>query len=339
MASDAAGIRHALTAAQLVTVLSPQESSALDKAVMLVEDMAAMGVPAGIVLAGMPPGQDFWDAKTFALRRRGLLVPAAFHRDEAIERAMSVGQTAIEIDADGKAAPHIARLWSLMRQMLAEPATGPAMSLKKPWSRATHVIAVVAPPGPMRAGIAAHLAVRGGMGDDGGISAMLVSTAMDGPLTEWIAKRKGKPPPLKIAAAGEIAALREWAAELGCRLCVIEISSEELRDDAELRDTVDQVVVPVLVPLATRMRMTDREFWPHREIYMIMRGNDKPADVIKAKRALEEKGCALVGTVSLGKDLAQTFGEGSTAMESRPESRAARDIVELWASLRKLLRD
>lgn len=336
MASDAAGARQALAMAQLAVILSPAQSGALDEATVLAEDIAAMGVPVAIVPAGMPPGQDFWDARTFALRRRGLLVPAAFHRDDAVARAMSEGRTANETDPEGAAANDIARLWPLLRGVLVAPPAGQATRPGTRRNRSTVTIAVAGPPGPMRAGVAAHLAVTGGMGDDGAISAVLVSSVADGPLAQWVAKREGRPPPLRIAIPGAAGSLREWAGELGAGLCVIEIAPDELRDDAELRETIDQVVVPVLAPQAAGLKLPEQAFWPHRPVFVLLRGGESPAEIVKAKRALAQKGGGLAGTLKLGAELAKSFGEGGTIIEDRPNSRTARDIVELWATLRTL---
>ena len=61
-----------------------------------------------------------------------------------------------------------------------------------------------------------------------------------------------------------------------------------------------------------------------------------PAAIVKAKRAFAQKGGGLAGTLKLGAELAKSFGEGGTIIEDRPNSRAARDIVELWATLRHM---
>lgn len=334
--AESASLRDAVTGAQLAVILSPPSGAALEKATAMAEELAHMRIRAAIVLAGMTQERDFWDSRAFSLRRRGLLLPAAFHLDDAVANAMSHGMTANEIDADCIATADIEKLWPLLQQIMSAPSE-PRARRGERTRPATRIIAVAAHSDRLRAGIAANLAVVGGRGDDGGVSATLFSARSTGPMAQWAATRGGHAPTLRMLPADGSGNLRKWIEEPGTGLCVIETSPEELRRSVDLREAVDQILIAVRAADISRQAHRTRDYWPHEPAYILMRGDEDPGVFIGARNALNNAGCILAGSVSSGPEIAGSFGNGSTVAESHPASRPARDLAELWARIRLLM--
>jgi chromosome partitioning protein len=118
--ADAAA-REAIKAADIVLI--PTRLRAFDLAALepIVDLVAMARIPAFVVFNAVPSGAKLLTAEAEAVAKRHELAicPVQLGERAAFHRSSAKGETAAEIDPDGKAAKEVEKLWKWLRKQLA----------------------------------------------------------------------------------------------------------------------------------------------------------------------------------------------------------------------------
>lgn len=341
-ASDAIPVRAAVSAAHLVVIPSTLDVAALEAAADLAEDVRSMGQAALVAVNGVEPEAEFWSAATFGLRRSGLLAPVVLHRDDAVAGAMRQGRTVIESTKQTVLAGDVERLWSVLRRLLRQAPARPGGRTKKARRRRLgpmRVVAVSSMNGEdARTVLAAHLAVQAVRSGYGAQAVLLASVGHEG-LARWAAKRTDSGPSVKEVGSGELASLLDWASGWGIELCVLacRLGRDLTYDDIVGR--VDLLVLPATADqddLRTKLLLA-AELRELPVVFALVQETSERRAALAVSRDIAEGGGRIAGRLTATRDFEHALAGGSTVMEMFPRSRAAREIVELWARVRTIL--
>ena len=335
MASDPVAIYHALRTAHLVAVPCLLDEEMLAATANFAEQVSKIGVPARIVVTGVRPGDEFWTPLTRRLWTNGLLTSAVLHHDENLPAAMAQGRTVIETDENGLVAEDMKRVWRGLREAMSRKPEPDAGKQQFP----PRTIGVVSDGYGATANLAAHLAVQAIRAGEGPNAVALVASHPDRDLARWIETRVEAGPLFRVANISLLKSVLDWARRLKVRTCVVEAPLTQISGSGSALKSLDLLLIPA--PIA-ELKMVDAKLslsaGARRNAFVFLRRPNDDFHLTNAADAIHVVGAKLAGVIRFSRDYDEPFDEGSTAMESRPDSRAARDIVELWANIRKIMK-
>lgn len=353
-------LRPMVDMADLVVIPCPLERKALKAAAKYAGTVRDSGSVAAVVVTRAVPGEEFWNETTRTLKKEELLCQAVLHRDDSIEAAMAQGLTVGEVGGEGSAAADIRQLWQILARSLPQPPRLPRWNRKigrrpRSWSEPASRNPGEAPPmqtivvirdhdGAESAVLAAHLAVQSIRSGAAGSRVALVDSTVEAPLVQWGLERPGEEPSVSQEEAldlpGELASLRE----AGARYCFVHLSAETAQSRRPLPD-VDLYVLPLRADRPEEGSATELEVL--RRLLEAPAGDGVPAAVVlcgdwnrnfkTALLELRDADVGIAGRVKWSDDLEMALRTGTTVIESRTNSVAAREFVELWTRLRKIM--
>lgn len=346
LATDPQELQVLVDLADLVVIPCPLEEEALKAAAAFAGMVRDSGAVAAVVVTRAAPGQQFWNETTRRLKQEELLCPAVLHRDDGVAAAMARGLTAGEADGGGSAAGDIRHLWQVLEQALPQPPRRPRWSRRegrgpKAVSPMRSVAVIGDGDGVASAAFAAHLAVQAVRSGAAASRVKLIETAMDGPLVQWSQVRGGDPV-ASYAAAHDIAKEMGFLEASGVRVCFLHLPAETARSMTP--PNVDLNVLPLrfdvsaassgIAPDAVLDRLDDLPRGAPAAV--VLCGESMKAQRL-AVAALQDRGVRIAGRLHWSDDLESALRAGTTVMEGQSDSRAAREFVELWTALRKII--
>jgi chromosome partitioning protein len=338
--------------ADLVVIPCPLEGVALKAAAGFAGKVRDSGAVATVLVMRAVPGEEFWNETTRRLKQEELLCPAVLHRDDSIAAAMAQGLTAGEAGGEGSAPGDIRHLWQILERVLPQPPRRPR------WSKTARSGpgAATADPkavSPMRtivvigeldraegAVLTAHLAVQAIQSGVAEARVTVVETQDNGPLFCWGLARALQSPAVSHVRTADLPEELKQLRNSGVRFCFVHLPA----DFSTALQYADIVVLPVRSDEAGEYIInairTLRDFRKKRGSEgarvagVLLKSGKGGGRHAKALAELKGKG---IFRLKWSDDMEMTLRLGSTVIESRTNSLAAREFVELWFGLRKLM--
>lgn len=343
---DAAGfdfltLRETIAAADLVVIPCPLDRDSLAVADALREKIICCGGHALIIANAVPEGDEIDNQETHELVSYGRLCPVGLQRDSAVDAAMKLGRTVTETEEGGSAAREIGNIWPYVRAWLDDGIARPkAEKLKKIWRPAMRVITVVSKTAGGNAGLSMHLAVQAVRAGGRPVAILNVDGEMDCPLDRWCRARNDDSLHYVRLDPDDIGAMVEEVRNRETGLCLIDADFHHL-DTLTAEPAIADLLV---VPASPIEILRDGELASYTSLasrkdvaFLLTRSGDNRRLMRDASEALSLAGGHILGKIHFDDHFLLTLTDGVTVMESRHESRAAREMVELWSALRKLL--
>lgn len=337
---DPATLVQIANVADLVLIPCTLAREALDSIAEFAKKMRDAEGRANVVITRATPGDQYWNDVTHKLKSEGLLCPAILHWDDRIGPAMAKGMTAGESKGKYREDSDIGQLWKAVIPALPQPARRPRWV--KAWGKPTGTIrtdmktVLVVGGDPILTTHLAVQAIRSGLGSQ---NVLLVGRKTTSSWSYWEQARETNVPPVKIIDDRGLTEAIVQAGMAGIQLCIAEVDIDDLEQLPPGDGPVNLIVVPV-----PPMSFPDKsEFKRYEElasrpdtVFVLPEGDHKQLtrDISEALRA---SGGRIAGKVQFDVIDLQAWVEGMTVMESNPESRAARQFVELWAAIRQIL--
>ena len=349
LSTDPRELQPAVDVADLVVIPCPLEEEALKAAAGFAGKVRDSGALAAVVVTRAAAGEEFWNETTRKLKREELLCPTVLHRDDGVAAAMAQGLTADEAGGEGSAAGDIRHLWQVLEQALPQPPRRPRWSRKS--GRATEseaispmwtVVVIRDGDGLGSAVLVAHLAAQAIRSGAAASRVTLIDTLVEGPLVRWGLARGGRDPAVSYVAARDLTEKLGSIEASGARFCFLHLPAQAAR--AMPPGDVDLYVLPLrfdgpgapsgIAPDAVHDRL---EALPRGAPAAVVLCGESMKAQQPAVAELKDRGVRIAGRLHWSDDLESALRSGTTAVEGRPESRAAREFVELWAGLRKIM--
>lgn len=338
--ADPTALLQMTDVADLVLVPCPLDEQALNSATEFAMKVREAEGRAKVVVTRAAQGDPFWSDITHKLKSEGLLCPAVMHWDEMIGDAMAKGLAVGEIRGEGHGGSDVSQIWKTIIPALPQPPSRPH------WVRAWGK-----PTGALKTGmktilvagrdaiLATHLAVQAGRSGLGSKEVLLVGRDSTPPWSLWEKARGTHDPTFKIIKDRGLTEAIVQAGMAGFRLCIAEVDIDDLEQLAPGAGPINLVVVPV-----SPLRFLDKtEFERYLALasrpdaVFVLTEGDHTQLTDDVADALQDAGGRIAGKVGFDATNLKAWVGGMTVMESRPESRAARQVVELWAGIDKFI--
>lgn len=189
--------------------------------------------------------------------------------------------------------------------------------------------------------LAAHIAVQAETTGDGAVG--ILDADPKGDLFHWWTRRHGKMESPAFGAHCDLDSLgltMEGMAAAGANFCIIDTGAEDAAALAPVAAVADLIVIPCDIDMASAGEAAElgRELSGQATVAFVVNcrahAGGEPGNALSA---ISSGGGWPAGTVQHARAFAIAMTAGRTVTESHAGSEAARDIAELWTTLRGIL--